>query len=638
VYRVSKLIDLTGQKFYEWTVLRKGESTKAGKTRWVCQCSCGKEGLVTGYDLKAGKHKSCGHDRDRGVQDLAGKVFGELKALEYIGGSQWRCVCTCGEEVIAKSYGLTTGRTTSCGHSYENRFIDLKGKVFGEWRVLEYVGDHMWKCQCSCGTVSNIHSYSLRKGGSLSCGCSIESKLLEDLTGQRFGDWTAHRYVKEKAVWECRCSCGKTGYVAAYDLKRGNSKNCGHDRKTPYIDRTGMKYGELTVLRYTTNGRYECKCSCGTVKEIARGSLGNGSTISCGCKQFTEYTEEYLREVIQKYTEETGEAPFSNDIAEVLGITYYYVNQLVNKYGIRDLLNNKFASRFEKDIYQFIKGLDPEIVIKNRNRGILGNGKELDIYVPSKRLAIEFNGDYWHTEDRVGKLYHQQKTIEAAKKGIQLIHIFEHEWINKDTRRKIEELLRAKIEPKNMVRIQARKCEVREVGIGEERNFLDRYHLQGYSNSKIAYGLYYSDELVALMTFGKPRFRGTVEWELIRYCNKDGVAITGGAEKLFKKFIGTSEAKEVLSYCDIAKFNGLVYKKLGFKATAKDITEPNYKWLKYSDKEVKILSRYQTQKQRLLDAGLGEHGNTEDEIMESLGYLKVCDSGNLRFMWSSAVM
>lgn len=228
---MSRLIDLTGQRFYEWTVLRKGESTKDKRTRWECVCSCGKLGLVNGSDLKSGKHKSCGHDRDRGVKDLAGRVFGELTALEYIGDSQWRCQCSCGEVVNAKSNRLTTGKNTSCGHSYENRFIDLKGKVFGDWRVLEYVGDHMWKCQCSCGLVSNVHSYSLRKGGSVSCGNHSISKKLEDLSGKVFGDWTAEKYIQEKAVWMCKCSCGNIGYVTAYDLKKGNSTNCGHRRK-----------------------------------------------------------------------------------------------------------------------------------------------------------------------------------------------------------------------------------------------------------------------------------------------------------------------------------------------------------------------------------------------------------------------
>ena len=51
------------------------------------------------------------------------------------------------------------------------KIIDLKNKRFGKWLVIEYVGKSMWKCQCECGKVANIDSYSLRSGNSHSCGC-----------------------------------------------------------------------------------------------------------------------------------------------------------------------------------------------------------------------------------------------------------------------------------------------------------------------------------------------------------------------------------------------------------------------------------------------------------------------------------
>ncbi len=51
------------------------------------------------------------------------------------------------------------------------KILDLKNKKFGKWCVIEYVGNSMWKCQCECGTVANVESYSLRSGNSHSCGC-----------------------------------------------------------------------------------------------------------------------------------------------------------------------------------------------------------------------------------------------------------------------------------------------------------------------------------------------------------------------------------------------------------------------------------------------------------------------------------
>lgn len=84
-----------------------------------------------------------------------------------------------------------------------------------------------------------------------------------------------------------------------------------------------------------------------------------------------------------------------------------------------------FTSAQEQEIRQFI--LDNGLECK-KNRSIL-NGKELDIFIPSKNLAIEFNGNKFHTEWFGGKTrqYHLQKTKMCNEKGIRLIHIFEDE-------------------------------------------------------------------------------------------------------------------------------------------------------------------------------------------------------------------
>ena len=102
---MSKLIDLTGKTFNEWTVIRKIESKK-GTTLWECRCSCGKIGIIRAYDLKNGRHKSCGHDRKTTLIDLTGQTFGELKVLEYCGDAKWRCECSLIEDGLG-IYGDT---------------------------------------------------------------------------------------------------------------------------------------------------------------------------------------------------------------------------------------------------------------------------------------------------------------------------------------------------------------------------------------------------------------------------------------------------------------------------------------------------------------------------------------------------
>lgn len=57
---MSKLIDLTGQKFAKLTVIKREENTKKGCVRWECLCDCGNKTIVSGGNLKSGAVKSCG--------------------------------------------------------------------------------------------------------------------------------------------------------------------------------------------------------------------------------------------------------------------------------------------------------------------------------------------------------------------------------------------------------------------------------------------------------------------------------------------------------------------------------------------------------------------------------------------------
>ena len=610
---MSKLIDLTGQKFYELI------------------CSCGKPVIATGYDLKNGRHKSCGHDRKYNVIDITNQKFGDLTAVSRNDDGTWKCLCSCGKYINARVSDLKSGHTKGCGHS--RAFIDLTGKQFGEWTVLRHLEGSYWECQCSCGKISKVHSYALRNGKSLSCGHNTESKKRENLEGKQFNEWKVIKYVGgDHSKWLCQCSCGTLREIAAYDLKNGNTRNCGHNRKNPYNNLVGMKFGQLTVLEYVTKGIYKCQCSCGTVKNILGCNLKSGGTISCGCQQKrTIYTKEFMEASILRYKMEHNRKPFVSDLADELNITAYYVNSLLNKYGLKGLLEKQFGSSAERDIFMYVQSIVGEGNVISKDRTALGNGKELDIYIPSKQVAIEFNGNFWHREEAVGKEYHLEKTKQAAKQGIRLIHIFEYEWTDPALNCKLKELI------KNALGIvenreQARDCSIKILDKYSEKQFLDQYHLQGYTQSQVAYGLIdKNNEIVGIMTFVKPRFNDNYDWELLRYCNKKGTVVLGGAEKLLTAFIRGNDPKSIVTYSNIAKFTGNVYRRLGFKVDKDSLTPPNYVWMRGHD----VLPRYRTQKNKLIEDGCGIYGNTEVEIMENLGYERVYDCGNIRYTWNS---
>ncbi len=84
-------------------------------------------------------------------------------------------------------------------------------------------------------------------------------------------------------------------------------------------------------------------------------------------------------------------------------------------------------SKGEQEIVKYLK-LIGITGIQQSNRGILKQ-LELDIYIPSHNIAIEYDGLYWHSNKFKPNNYHLNKTELCEKKGIQLIHIFENEWV-----------------------------------------------------------------------------------------------------------------------------------------------------------------------------------------------------------------
>jgi hypothetical protein len=168
-------------------------------------------------------------------------------------------------------------------------------------------------------------------------------------------------------------------------------------------------------------------------------------------------------------------------------------------------------------------------------------------------------GDYWHSEKYKPSEYHLNKTLECEKIGYKLIHIFEYEWLNKQDiiKNKLNFYLNSYKEC-----IYARKCMVKEISVSDKNKFLNKYHIQGEDKSKIKLGLFYQDELVAVMTFGKPRFNKNYEYELIRYATSKHVI--GGAGKLLKYFERNYKPKSIITYADRRFSQGNMYSKLGF--------------------------------------------------------------------------
>ena len=292
---------------------------------------------------------------------------------------------------------------------------------------------------------------------------------------------------------------------------------------------------------------------------------------------------------------------------------------------------NPIGSSNETGIETFIKKIldKNRIPYQEKNRSIL-EGKEIDFYLPDHKIGIEVNGLFWHSEKFKGENYHLDKTKFASDRGIYLIHIFEDEIENNPI------LVESRI--KAIVGIYdnkffARKCKVKEISNKDSGNFLKENHMQGNAGARINLGLFLDDDLISVMTFGNLRVSlGSKSkenhWELIRFANKKGNIVIGGASKLLSYFRKKNHPEKIISYCDRRWSKGDFYEKIGFLRFGE--TVPNYWYIKNGKRE----GRFKYRKNKLVEEGYSRD-KTESQIMEERGFLKIYDCGSFKFIIDS---
>jgi hypothetical protein len=277
----------------------------------------------------------------------------------------------------------------------------------------------------------------------------------------------------------------------------------------------------------------------------------------------------------------------------------------------------------EKELINWIKELDINFIESDKT---VLKPKHLDIYVPSHNLGIEMNGLYHHSEIFKDKNYHLEKSLKCLEQGIQLLHIWEDEWVYKKDIIKSIILNRLGLIKE---KIYARQCEIRVIEDSKlVRQFLDENHIQGYSQSSIKLGLFYQNELVSLMTFGYRHTNAKKEFELIRFCNRINLNVIGSASKLFNYFKQNYHFTELISYSDFRLFDGSMYQTLGF--TKQHLSKPDYFWCKNLERK----HRFNFNKQKLIKEGF-DGSKTEVEIMHDRGYFRIFGCGQYRWLFKN---
>lgn len=304
---------------------------------------------------------------------------------------------------------------------------------------------------------------------------------------------------------------------------------------------------------------------------------------------------------IKNYIKEHQTLPSKSNLAHVLDIAPITVSLYINTYQLNHLVNPTSQSNRVKSVIQLLNSLSIQYELNNRT--LLQNRQEIDIWLPDYNLGIKVNPVSTHTIDDpkwgfTSKTYHQDKSLQARKVGIALLHLYDDDF--------------------------------EEIDKKTAQDFLNKYHFQGADqSSRIKLGIYHNDELLGIFTCGKSRYT-THDWELYRYCVNPHYIVHGVFAKFMQHFIEhyAVPGETLISYMDLNKRMTVsnIYEREHFEYNG--MTEPNYIWVQRNTFE--CLRRYETTKKHLIEQGY-DPSKTEREIMRERGFYRVYDAGSLRY-------
>lgn len=493
-------------------------------------------------------------------------------------------------------------------------------------------------------------------------------KLTTEIINERIKKLTNNEYeidgeyTLRKAPIKIRHKkCGKSYTYKLLDNFLGKKDKKG--RRCPYCEGRVIKLTQEyidTILKEKYLNEYELesfnnnqltlkdkKCNNTFVISKTRFVHSKNKNICPICHGFSKNRdiEEFKKQFIQKFPDDNDRITI---LSKSIGKTHEKIkvrcNLCKNEYFVSptNLLSGKKCpycnktktfSYQEKEILDFIKTFYTKKIIEN-DRTVL-EGKELDLYFPEDKVAIEYDGLYWHGENNnPNKKYHLNKTNSCEKKSIHLIHIFENEWVNKKEiiKDKIKYILKGSY---NLPKIYARKCIIKEINNDEKKKFLNYNHIQGSDRSSVKLGLFYKNTLVSVMTFCKPRIslgqkEKKFDYELSRFANSINYIVLGSFGKLFNYFSKNYSWNSIITYAD-RRFSTLInqnniYCKNNFKFD--HYSTISYWYFKVND-ESKFYHRYTFKKQNLTKYKNYNKDKTEYQIMKENSYDRIWDCGNL---------
>lgn len=237
-------------------------------------------------------------------------------------------------------------------------------------------------------------------------------------------------------------------------------------------------------------------------------------------------------------------------------------------------------SKGQLELFEFIKSLVPDAVLSTRN---VIAPMELDVWVPSKKFGVEYDGLYWHSELFVGDDHAQRKLEKCREAGITFFRVFEDEWESPQKRELIQHMIRHRLGATPVHGPGARKCQIVELEPSVRREFFEANHLDGDVRSQQAWGLTHEGTLLAALSVRKPfhASHAATHREVARFASLAGVSVAGGLSRLASHALRESKLP-LMTYVDGRLGQGRAYELAGFKRTKE--TAPRFWWTDFEQR------------------------------------------------------
>jgi len=524
--------------------------------------------------------------------------------------------------------------------SLESHFVESHNKTSQE--IWDSLNGGPGKCRCGCdktttwiawnkGYTSFINGHN---GYIYAAYSEDEARRISEirsvsLTGKT--GWSKGLTKSSDARVAERAAATSRGRKVAFDEGRIEAWNKGATKSTD--DRVAAA-AEEAKARFASGQQIPWAKGLTKITDSRIATMAGKVSLSLQRKELRNKLDTMKRlslDDVKRRVESTGDLEvidglqdYINDAAKVIVVKCKSCGEL-SQGSLRTLQYGKCfncspgGSRTQEEVAKFVESLQLEI--KRNDRKEL-QGQELDIFVPSKMVAVEYNGLYWHSHTNKSSSYHNNKSCFARAAGIKLIHVFEDEW--RDKRDIVKSIISAKLGLCTS-RIGARKCSIRILTHEDRSKFFNANHLDGDSMSKIAWGLISPEgEVVYALSVRKPfHKRHDDGLEVARCAPKIGHIIPGGLSrltKMAKRWCAEQGYNNLITYVDTRLGGtGNGYLSAGFKQSS--VTPPRFWWTNFDD-------RFNRFKYRANSA----EGLTEAQVAEAAGVVKIWGCENHLFV------